>query len=107
MQSQLPSYTYTFDPNNYCFSPDGKWGNCLECPLKRTGGLEEKNKCAPCNSCPRREGYWTPSKTEEGKLVEVKCHEPCSLFGRWQSITKYKICLLKHAEYSRREKKDD
>lgn len=72
-----------FNPNAYCSifrKPNGKWGNgnCLDCSF-------QKGQCAPCNACPRREGFWTPSKVrgEEDKLVEVKCHEPCYLFKRW------------------------
>jgi len=66
----------TFNPNSFCIRPDG---NCVECKLT-------KEECCPCNHCPKREGYWTPSETEEGKNVEVKCHGPCRIFKHWKKI---------------------
>ena len=75
----LTQHHQHFDTNAYCIRPDNKWGNCIDCAV-------QKGECCPCNSCPRREGFWTPSETDENKLVEVKCHEPCYLFERWKNF---------------------
>lgn len=89
MQQQLLFQPVDFNPNNYCLKY-GAIQNCHDC----TGCVHSKsvlNECCPCNSCPKREGYWTPSKTEEGKNIEVKCHAPCRIFNHWKARleTKY------------------
>lgn len=83
MQQQLLLVTPSnFDPNNYCIKPQGRWGNCLACHTF------QKGECCPCNSCPKREGYWTPSGKDDGKNIEVKCHAPCRLVKHWVAWVK-------------------
>lgn len=81
MQQQL--FTLIFNPNNYCLRSDR---DCSVCIYGNNTQL-----CCPCNACPKREGYWTDSATENGKLVEVKCYAPCAFFKRWQNMNKCPI----------------
>lgn len=82
---QQPLFPSNFNPNANCLHRNPEtgelFGDCTDCSF-----TIHHQKCAPCNGCPRREGYWTPSDIEKNKLIEIKCHEPCRLFKNWERM---------------------
>jgi hypothetical protein len=81
---QQPLFPITdFDPNNYCLRDKGVnlTKDCAGCVHMKSA----LNECSPCMSCPKREGYWTPSETEPNKNIEIKCHAPCRFFNHWKA----------------------